>query len=325
MAITNQLGIRNSNTIIPLTATTKETKWLSVTDPTHITLTGTGITTSAITRAVVKAYADSLGNWHLRFNMHVVRATGSGARTTATVTFASTYAVVFKNTTNFYQTVTAATGNYACMAYANYNAGTVTINHTSGDESAYDVFGDVELNAEPTWAAANMEGVVAVDVFIPSAAAGIQGLVDNTSGNTGGTPILGKTDGVAVAAGYVGQIITAPLSNGTLSVSDSVYAVSSINLTVGNWLVYCKAKITPAGTATLYRDVSLTTSTTTMDDTTLVRDSGNGSISSYISTAPYPINISTATTLYLLVVANFTGTAPVFTASGSQLFAVRQP
>ena len=213
MTATNTLGIRNGNQIIAYSGATKETRWLSVTDPTHITLTGTGITTSAITRAVVKAYADSLGNWHLRFNIHLTKASGSGARTTATVTFASTYAVVFKNTTNFYQTVTATTGNYSCMAYANYNAGTIVLNHTSADESDYDVFGDVELNAEPTWAAANMEGAVNASVYIPAADASTTGLVTAAAQTIAGVktfsamPALAtNTPATAGAAGITGQI-----------------------------------------------------------------------------------------------------------------------
>jgi hypothetical protein len=87
-----------------------------------------------------------------------------------------------------------------------------------------------------------MEGVVAADVYIPPASVGVSGLVNNTSGNTVGTPIKGKTDGVAVASGYVGEILgwtnlgtssnltagggATQIGTATLTLSPGVYFVS---------------------------------------------------------------------------------------------------
>ena len=213
MTSTNTLGIRNGNQIIAYSGATKETRWLSVTDPTHITLTGTGITTSAITRAVVKAYADSLGNWHLRFNMVLTKASGTGARTTARVTFASTYAVVFKNTSAFYQRIDANSDNYMTIARATPNTGYFDMYHTSSDEVRYEIFGDVELESEPTWAAANMEGAVNASVYIPAADASTTGLITSAAQTIAGVktfsamPALAtNTPATAGAAGITGQI-----------------------------------------------------------------------------------------------------------------------
>ena len=105
------------------------------------------------------------------------KASGTGARTSAVITFASTYAVVFKATTNLYQAVPFNSSNYGGTGYTTYNAATITMTHPSSDDNDYSVLGDVELNAEPTWAAANMEGVVAVDVFVPEATATVAGIV----------------------------------------------------------------------------------------------------------------------------------------------------
>jgi hypothetical protein len=96
--------------------------------------------------------------------------------------------------------------------------------------------GDVELNAEPTTytTAANMEGVVAADVYIPPASAGIQGLVNNLAGNTLGTPILGKTDGVAVADGYVGQMVGTEHASTTVGSSFSTQSNTALTNTAAD-------------------------------------------------------------------------------------------
>lgn len=83
------------------------------------------------------------------------------------------------------------------------------------------------------------DNLAAVDIYIPPASAGIAGLVNNVAGNTAGTPILGKTDGVAVAGGYVGEKITwtsAP-STQSLSTSDSDWINATFTLTPGIWLI----------------------------------------------------------------------------------------
>ncbi len=225
----NQLGIRNSNVFVPYTASTKATKWISVTDPTHITLTGTGITTSTITRAVIKAYADSLGNWHLRFNISLTKASGTGVRTSAVITFASTYAVVFKATTNLYQAVPFNSSNYGGTGYTTYNTATITIVHPSSDETGYSVLGDVELDSEPTWAAANMEGALPVDVYIPPASGSTAGLVDGNAQSFSGVKTF--SNGIS-------------LGNETLSTYDegtfTVYLSDTNSITAGVTATYVK-------------------------------------------------------------------------------------
>jgi len=117
---------------------------------------------------------------------------------------------------------------------ARENTSYFNVYHASVDETYYCISGDVILNSEPTWAAANMEGVTAVDVYIPPASAGIAGLVNNAAGNTAGTPILGKTDGVAVAAGYVGE--TWGILGSTTSVGTQ-YNLANKTVPVGLWRI----------------------------------------------------------------------------------------
>lgn len=71
------------------------------------------------------------------------------------------------------------------------------------------------------------DNLAPVDVFIPPAAAGIQGLVNNTAGNTVGTPILGRTDGQAVASGYVGERVGTVYSGTSGGSSASTQSITS--------------------------------------------------------------------------------------------------
>jgi len=246
---TNQLGIRNSNIIVPYTAATKRTKWISVTDAGHIVLSGANISNSAINRAAVMAYADSLGNWHLRFNIRLT-CTSAGVRTSATVTFASTYAVVFKNTAGFFQDVgVSCTTLISILASTDPNAATISISHASSSEASYKLSGDVELNAEPTWAAANMEGALPVDVYIPHVSSGVAGIfpalntelddatatrlglkqyVHGTTYNGGNAPTVTMFAGIGTLSSIPSSsFIPYQLQDGSWKIRMSVYAIFS--------------------------------------------------------------------------------------------------
>ena len=175
MTATNTLGIRNGNQIVAYGATTKRTKQVLVTDASHIVISGTNISNSGITRAALIAYADSNNVWRLKYNIHLTLTSG-GARVGGTVTFNSPYAVTFKS--GVYQSTSVycgSSGNTA-VGVANPNS-TLGFNHSSSNESSYFMSGDVELNAEPTWAAANMEGAINAAVYIPAADASTTGLI----------------------------------------------------------------------------------------------------------------------------------------------------
>jgi hypothetical protein len=184
--MSNIIGIRNNNTIVPYAGATKRTKEYV------LTVTGTGWTTVAATGF---AYADSAGKWRLVFNF-----TGaiSPAATTITVAIAG---VTFLNVSGFSQSCAmAGEAGKAARAFCQGNTGNITLDFETG--LTYGIAsGDVALNTEPTWAAANMEGVTAVDVYIAPQVPGV------SAGLVPAQGLDGRTDGVAVPAGKVGEKI----------------------------------------------------------------------------------------------------------------------
>ena len=167
MTSTNTLGIRNGNQIIPYGATTKRTKQV---DNSVLAITS-AVTGWAVVRAVGIAYADSTGKWRLRINIDGTIT--SATKTTITIDVTS---VAFK--TGAVQYFTGGVGGLTGQAQLYCSGGTNIIAvfpSTTTDELF--ISGDVELNAEPAWAAANMEGAVNASVYIPAADASTTGLI----------------------------------------------------------------------------------------------------------------------------------------------------
>ena len=237
MTSTNTLGIRNGNQIIPYSGALRRTKQYD------LTISAANFTPS---RAVAIAYADSAGIWRLSFNLQ-----GSVTGTPTAITIAVT-GVVFKS--GFYQACAIGvsdSGTYrAWDAFTSSNTGNILCNTVSGGVDFVLVSGDVELNAEPTWAAANMEGAVNASVYIPAASAGVVGLVNNAVANTAGTPILGKTDGVAVAAGYVGEQRTLVFNTISAITANPVASSNGISLPAGTWLIYGRCNLNGTASST---------------------------------------------------------------------------
>ena len=163
---TNQLGIRNSNIIVPYTATTKRTKQLDL----SVSCAHAGWT---LARAVGVFYADSAGKWRLTFSI-----TGTmTARSDFTLTLNN---VVSKNVANNYQAITVGGASFAGATGAALSASpNTTLTGIYALSFAYLlVSGDIELDSEPTTytTAANMEGVLPVDVYIPPVSSGVAGI-----------------------------------------------------------------------------------------------------------------------------------------------------
>ena len=213
---TNQLGIRNSNIIVPYTAATKRTKEVA------LSLSGTNYSSTSFASGV--AFADSAGVWRISLNISAnTSSSSSGTIVISGVSFSGS------------QVVASLPNGGSSSAYTANGNGTITWSSTANSTNIL-LSETLLLASKPTWADANMEGVLPVDVYIPPASAGIAGLVNNVAGNTAGTPILGKTDGVAVASGYMGEKIAGSLS-GSSSLTASAADWSSITLTAGTWLV----------------------------------------------------------------------------------------
>lgn len=171
---TAQVGIRSGNVIVPYVSATKRTK--------EITLTVTGINSWTTTRAVGIIYADSAGNWRLKYN--IAGTTATGAKSSTYINISN---VVFKNVANNWQAGSVIAANaasidtpYDSWCYHYPNSSRIDIVHASADISSYNLQGDVELDAEPTTytTAANMEGVLAADVYVNNYVPGVSsGLV----------------------------------------------------------------------------------------------------------------------------------------------------
>lgn len=188
---------------MPYQAATKRTKELTLVKTTDITFatTGASLGTYAIPRASVIFYADSAGNWRMRFNISMVCSSGSRADVTAT--FVN---VIFKNVADFKQAITVTTDSASgVFGFAAPNTATITMFHGTSTTDEYNLSGDVELNAEPTTytTAANMEGVVAADVYIPPASASVDGIVNRSAQTIAGDKNL--TGQTTVASGAVGS------------------------------------------------------------------------------------------------------------------------
>jgi hypothetical protein len=167
---TGQIGVRTSNSIVPYSSVTKRTKQVSLT----VTSNKTGWTS---TPSVGIAYADSAGKWRLVFNIYGIFTPVSTDTVTATIS-----GIKFK--TAFYQTVSAYMPSAVPVIYAYVTPGSnsIIVNMASAtNQSETYIAGDVELDEKPSWADANMEGVIAADIYIPPASASASGIVDTSA------------------------------------------------------------------------------------------------------------------------------------------------
>jgi len=281
---TNQLGIRNSNIIVPYTAATKRTKQMDFSAAGLIT----GTSSWSTTKAVALAYADSNGVWRLIFN---VRGTTSSS-SAISVTFGSTAAVVFAATA-------AQSVAVQCEGSAPYTgSGSTGISnanlglYSTTAATIWVMSGDVELASKPTWADANMEGVLPVDVYIPPASASIDGIVNTGVQSFSGVKTF--TNGISLGnetlSVYDEGTWTPVLSYSTPGTSSFTYGEQyGYYVRVGR-LVTCQIFVSLSGfskgTASGFMSVSLPIATTS--DT---RCQPIGGFSSYNWTLPTCIQV----------------------------------
>jgi hypothetical protein len=182
--MSNIIGIRNNNTILPYSGATKRTKHLDLSS--YIALASGADSISNVV-CTGYAYADSLGNWRLSFNCGLTIAGATG-----TISFAFNIGTVFPSGTNAAQAVYG--GNTATGTTTTYLGATGANNNTitfwnSANATTFAFSGDLKLAGEPSFAAANMEGVTAVDVYIPPASATSAGLLSYYATGTHSTTI----------------------------------------------------------------------------------------------------------------------------------------
>jgi hypothetical protein len=136
----------------------------------------------------------------------------------------------------------------------------------------------------------------------------------------------GATNGAAITAGYVGEVITASLSNVTITPTATAINVGSLSLTPGVWQVFAKSMWSAssgATTATAYRvSISTTSATEHLPSGTIVYSS-SGIPDFYVAACPRVISTASSLTVYMVGLANYTGTAQPTDATKSQFYAVR--
>jgi hypothetical protein len=223
------IGVKPGNIIVPVTNLTKRTKQLVIT--TYVTSSGW-----TCRRGVAIFTADSAGAWRMQFNFRAFKDSGTATSTTFDIA-----GVVFKNIASYsnYQAVTVM-GNVSLSAlngYAESNTDNIVI---SSDE-AYDsieVSGDVELDAEPTWAslgttwATAAENLAGVDVYIPFGQTGSPGEVLTTGatafGNCGSSSAYANIVSLALTPGkwLMNYLVSVSRNSATLS-GPWLYGVST--------------------------------------------------------------------------------------------------
>lgn len=325
------IGIRSGNTILNYVSTTKRTKQLDLSS--YVYLIGGAASISNIV-ASGYLYADSTGKWSINF-------TGSCdvATPTATITLGLNFGGNFfsaaqplwcydqNSGTNTTRLATTGVGNSQLQLYF------------ASAPAQIEFGGDIRLNAEVTGitsVAANMEGVIAADVYIPPASASATGLV-NTSAQTiagvktfgDGAAIKGKIDGSA-ATGYVGEMFGTETAV-TGGVSYAVYSatiptttpqsVVQISLKKGLYLISFQGSAVKANSSAVdriyyrpYIGANPVMNPMSTMDTTIP----NGFM---YASGTFTIKITTDDTLFYIYVA--TATANATEGNGWYLSAVR--
>jgi hypothetical protein len=218
------IGARSGSTIAAISSYTKRTKEITVSAAGDIVLSGTGITTSSISGASIRAEADSAGIWRLIFSGRVNRASGTGARTSARLTFAGNYPVTFA-AYNQAISVYAATSATPTTGVAVASQAYIDVNHASADEAGYAFSVNVVLASEPTWAAANLENVADLAAYFPNADASTTGLLTSTAQTMGGVKTF--VDGVKQLYGCHVYLSSANNQTITAGAADATVAFQS--------------------------------------------------------------------------------------------------
>lgn len=330
--------------IVPLQNMTKRSKALNVAP---YLSAGAYLSSLSVTKATAMFYADSNGVWFVDMT-----AVYSGNLATAQYHIIALAGVVFEATTNNYQQVTGWVDDSTYMAtgaptsFVFPNTGNISVGYgaTVTGESGKSVYlrlCGVQLNAEPTWTslgttwAAIAETVGDVTAYIPPCAAATSGIINNDPTNTAGNLVLGRTSGVAVPAGYVGEVITgsATVTNYTyivtrglnvygadvtLTLNKGVYLLyvkSTCNTSDSDGLVYlgCKVTVGGAGGSTRNDDLALTQ----------ITRSGTSNQGDSKVTILKHLSITSDSTAVVLLTAALTGTVPSISDGSWTMTAVR--
>jgi hypothetical protein len=238
--MTISVGKMAGNAIVPYSQATRRTKQVEFTLQQYSTDPA-----PSQTRVVGYAYADSDGNWRLVANGRYITTTT--ARSRVRIRKDTLGDTTFKNVSGFYQAISCEgenTGNPS-WGLVFWNDNIIDIRHgTTGVSHNFSM--DVELDSEPTWAAANMESVTDASIYIEPASATQAGIVG------GGNQVPGDTSGTAIAAGYIGEVLstsqaTITNANYTSRGIDTYAQDLSLSITSGSWEIILRGVSGPSG------------------------------------------------------------------------------
>ena len=175
----------------------------------------------------------------------VVGGTGSGGLTLENVSAATTVKVATHYLTDssggaFTLTLPAGSSN-AIIRFTDASGDWAANPITLSPDGAETIDGDTSLvlDVERSWVQLMWDGTEWIsDDSIDPTSADFTGDVTIDGSLTVDSGIVGKTDGVAIAAGYIGEELTGSGSTSTIG-SNTWTNVDSVSLTAGVWLVSC--------------------------------------------------------------------------------------
>lgn len=130
----------------------------------------------------------------------------------------------------------------------------------------------------------------------------------------GVTTLKGTTTNDTAAAGYVGQLMSATATDGSVSINNgTAKTVTSLSLTAGDWDVWGLIRFTPAGTITqVLQSISLVDNTQPTASDALFAFPGLSITSDIVQPAPMiTASLASTTTYYLIAQASFSSTCTV--------------
>ncbi len=120
--------------------------------------------------------------------------------------------------------------------------------------------------------------------------------------------ILGTSTNNNAATGYVGEVITSTSGSTSLAVSTTVYNLTSISLTAGDYDIYANQQYSAGGATATYWAGSISTTSATNSSQFFQITPGT---SNWGASVPYQrLSLSGTTTVYLVSTAGWVGTAP---------------
>jgi hypothetical protein len=143
-------------------------------------------------------------------------------------------------------------------------------------------------------------------------------------GQVSASGLPGSTTGTPIASGFVGQKISGTMSDVTFSASDTAINAGSIVLNKGIYLAFARTRTVPGGTTHTQNNMGISTASASLQHPYYVSDqSTNIVFSRYQQFVRYLEITSDSTSIYVVVVATYTGAAASVAATQGDFYAIR--